>query len=69
MGAPQIVIAEDEGGLRSLIAELLEARDLKVLEAEDGKQAYELLRKNSGVSLPLSDAMNWSRRRWTCGPN
>jgi DNA-binding NtrC family response regulator len=55
MGAPQIVIAEDEGGLRSLIAELLEARDLKVLEAEDGRQAYELLRKNSGVSLLLSD--------------
>ena len=42
-------------GISVVRATISSARDLKVLEAEDGKQAYELLRKNSGVSLPLSD--------------
>ena len=55
MGSPQIVIAEDEGGLRALIAELLEARNLKVLEAEDGRKAYELLERHPGILLLLSD--------------
>ena len=55
MRAPQIVIAEDEAGLRGLIAEALGLRDLKVLEAGDGQEAYERLAANPGISLLLSD--------------
>ena len=55
MRAPQIVVAEDEAGLRGLIAETLAMRDLKVLEAGDGMEAYERLAANPGVSLLLSD--------------
>lgn len=55
MKAPQIVVAEDEAGLRGLIAEALEMRDLKVLEAGDGLEAYERLAANPGISLLLSD--------------
>src|SRR5690348_7168309 len=55
MKAPQIVVAEDEAGLRGLIAETLALRDLKVLEAGDGLEAYDRLAANPGVSLLLSD--------------
>ena len=55
MRAPQIVVAEDEAGLRGLIAEALAMRDLKVLEAGDGLEAYERLSANPGISLLLSD--------------
>jgi DNA-binding NtrC family response regulator len=51
----QIVVAEDEAGLRSLIAEMLAQRDLKVLEAEDGQAAYAQLQANPNISLLLSD--------------
>lgn len=55
MKTPQIVIAEDEAGLRELIAESLAMRDLEVLEAGDGEEAYERLAANPGISLLLSD--------------
>jgi DNA-binding NtrC family response regulator len=55
MGAPQIVIAEDESSFRSLIAEMLILRNLKVLEAADGAETIDLLKDHPGVSLLLSD--------------
>jgi two-component system cell cycle response regulator CpdR len=55
MGAPQIVIAEDEPALRSVIAEMLASRDLRVLEAENGAEAFDLLEGHPGISLLLSD--------------
>ncbi len=51
----QIVVAEDEAGLRSLIADMLAQRDLKVLEASDGQDAFERLQANPNVTLLLSD--------------
>jgi DNA-binding NtrC family response regulator len=51
----QIVVAEDEAGLRSLIADMLAQRELSVLEAADGQDAYERLAANPNVSLLLSD--------------
>jgi DNA-binding NtrC family response regulator len=55
MNAPQIVIAEDEDDIRTLIAELLRQRDFRVVQASDGEQALQLLRENPGITLLLSD--------------
>jgi two-component system cell cycle response regulator CpdR len=55
MTAPQILVAEDEGALRALIAEMLTDRELRVTQASDGVQALEILKENPGISLLLSD--------------
>jgi CheY-like chemotaxis protein len=55
MANVQVIIAEDEAPLRSLIAEALTQRDLGVLQAADGVEAFQLLEVNPGVSLILSD--------------
>ena len=55
MGAPQVIIAEDEGQLRGLIAEVLTQRNLKVVDAADGVEAYDMLQENPGIALLLSD--------------
>ena len=52
---PQVILAEDEGQLRSLIAEMLASKGLKVCQAADGLEALELLKKNPGAGLLLSD--------------
>jgi DNA-binding NtrC family response regulator len=52
---PQVILAEDEAQLRTVIAELLAAKGLKVIQAADGIEALELLRNNPGVALLLSD--------------
>ncbi len=52
---PQVVLAEDEGQLRGLIAELLASKGLKVCQAADGVEALELIRDNPGATLLLSD--------------
>jgi CheY-like chemotaxis protein len=51
----QVIVAEDEAPLRSLIAEALTQRDLGVLQAADGVEAFQLLEIHPGVSLILSD--------------
>ena len=51
----QVILAEDENQLRSLIAELLAAKGLKVSQAADGVEALELIRDNPGAGLLLSD--------------
>jgi DNA-binding NtrC family response regulator len=51
----QVILAEDEAQLRSLIAELLSRKGVQVSEAADGLQALKLLRANPGASLLLSD--------------
>lgn len=52
---PDVILAEDESQLRSLIAELLAAKGLKVGQAADGREALALLRENPGAALLLSD--------------
>lgn len=52
---PQVILAEDEGQLRRLIAEMLAAKGLKVCQAADGVEALELLRLHPGAALLLSD--------------
>ena len=55
MPATQIIIAEDEPQLGSLITEMLAANDLRAVSAEDGAAALQLIRDNPGASLLLSD--------------
>jgi len=51
----QIIIAEDEHELRSVLVEALSHFRIRVLEARDGIEAFQLLRENPTVSLLLSD--------------
>jgi DNA-binding NtrC family response regulator len=55
MTGTQVLIAEDDGSLRAILAEMLTDRGVTVMEAEDGVQASQLLRSNAGISLLLSD--------------
>jgi DNA-binding NtrC family response regulator len=55
MDAPQILIAEDEDEIRTIIAELLIQKDFRVMQAPDGVQALQSLKENPGISLLLSD--------------
>lgn len=52
---PQVILAEDEGQLRSLIAELLTAKGLKVMQAADGLEALDLIKQHPSTSLLLTD--------------
>jgi DNA-binding NtrC family response regulator len=55
MAAPQVLIAEDDGALRTLLAEMLTDRGVGVLQAEDGVEASQMLKDNASISLLLSD--------------
>jgi DNA-binding NtrC family response regulator len=55
MIGPQVLIAEDDRALRTILAEMLTGRGLKVIQAVDGMQASQLLKDNAGISLLLSD--------------
>jgi len=54
--AQSILIVEDEQELRNLFAILLEMEGFKVLQADNGRQGLELLRKHAGeVKLLVTD--------------
>jgi two-component system cell cycle sensor histidine kinase/response regulator CckA len=55
MAAPQVLIAEDDGSLRSLLAEMLTDRGVEVMQAVDGLEASQMLKDNGGIALLLSD--------------
>ena len=52
---PQVLIAEDETQLRELLAQALEDRNLRVVQAADGVEALDVLEKRSSIQLLLSD--------------
>ena len=52
---PQILIAEDETQLRELLAQALEERNLRVVQAADGLEALGMLEDRSSIQLLLSD--------------
>src|SRR4029077_8473645 len=52
---PQVILAEEERQLRSLIAELLASKGLKVCQAADGVEALQLRKDHPGSGLLLSD--------------
>jgi len=51
----KVVIADDEGELRGLIAEALTQQGCQVFQASDGLEALELIETTAGVTLLLSD--------------
>lgn len=55
MTGPQVLVAEDEGLLRNLIAEALTELGLHVMQAADGIQALKILKEHVGISVLLSD--------------
>jgi DNA-binding NtrC family response regulator len=55
MTGPRVLIAEDDGALRAILAEELGDRGVSVMQAEDGMQASQMLKDNAGISLLLSD--------------
>ena len=52
---PQILIAEDEQQLRQLLAEILERKNLRVVQASDGVEALQVLQDRTSIQLLLSD--------------
>jgi CheY-like chemotaxis protein len=56
--AATIVIVEDEGAVRELTAEALRAARFKVIEAENGERALDVLRQHEGtIDLLISDVV------------
>jgi PAS domain S-box-containing protein len=58
-GAETVLVVEDEPGVRALIRTVLESSGYKVLEAERGVRALELLRRCAGepVALMITDVV------------
>ena len=52
---PQILIADDEEDMRDLLCALLEDGGYQVIEARDGRETVELLRKSKEPLLVLLD--------------
>jgi DNA-binding NtrC family response regulator len=55
MTSLQVLIAEDDESLRSILAEMLAERGITVMQAADGVQASQMLKDNIRISLLLSD--------------
>jgi two-component system, OmpR family, response regulator ResD len=53
----KILYAEDEAGFRRLVTMFLEKEHFKVITAEDGKQALELLGRHPDTALVILDVM------------
>ena len=49
-----VLLVEDDGDLREAIADMLDVHDITFIEAENGQQAEDLIKKND-VALVLSD--------------
>jgi DNA-binding NtrC family response regulator len=52
---PQVLIAEDDGELRHVLAEMLADRGVTVVQAADGIRAAQMLKDDAGISLLVSD--------------
>ena len=72
----QVLLAEDDGGLRKLIADILTQAGLKVAQAKDGSQAYKILTENlrpdalliSDVRMPHMDGYELAEAAITLNP-
>ena len=53
-GRPQVLVVDDEPAIRAILSDLLVHEGLRVITAEDGVQALELLDRHS-VNLLISD--------------
>src|SRR5579859_277267 len=57
MGAPDILLVDDDDDLRESLGEILEAEGYGVLEAENGRVALEILQTFTKPSVILVDFM------------
>ena len=58
MSAGRILLVEDEGSVRRLVRQVLEGSGYSILEAEDGKQAFEIQSDHEGpIELLLTDVV------------
>jgi len=72
----QVLLAEDDGSLRRLIAEALRQAGLKVAQAADGTEAYKILKDNpqpsalliSDVRMPGMDGYDLAERAIALNP-
>lgn len=55
MSSPRVLIAEDEAELRDLFAAAIEGAGFRVATAANGEEAMQILKKNPGVEVLLSD--------------
>jgi CheY-like chemotaxis protein len=55
MPTTEIIIAEDDGEIRNLIAECLVERGFRVKQAVDGLQALQLIENAKGLILLITD--------------
>src|SRR5258705_10294226 len=55
MLAREVIVAEDDHELRSLLVEVLSDKNIRALEARDGQEAIALLKANPSVALLLTD--------------
>ena len=53
--APTILVVEDDAIVRMLIIDVLEELDFKVLEADGGEQALEILKDDKHIDLMMTD--------------
>jgi len=53
--SPQVLIADDEKLLRSLLLEKLQTEDIRAAGAENGAEALDILQTNPGVAVLLTD--------------
>src|SRR5260370_8621161 len=64
---PTILIADDDESNRALLAEILGGEQYRIVHAQDGEEAIELL-ENGEVDLVLSDGMMPRRSGFTVVP-
>lgn len=55
MPRTQIVVADDDGEIRNLISECLNARGFAVRQAADGKAALDVVERAPGIALLITD--------------
>jgi DNA-binding response OmpR family regulator len=65
MTAGNILIADDEARMRKLVADFLKKEGYTVIEAEDGKQALDIIHSGQYISLAILDVMMPETDGWT----
>ncbi|QHA01614.1 response regulator transcription factor [Dehalobacter restrictus] len=65
MTAGNILIADDETRMRKLVADFLKKEGYTVIEAEDGKQALDIIHSGQHISLAILDVMMPETDGWT----
>ncbi|HBE80595.1 MAG TPA: DNA-binding response regulator [Firmicutes bacterium] len=60
-----ILIADDEDRMRKLVGDFLKKADFYIVEAEDGKQALDVLKDNPAIDLVILDVMMPVLDGWT----